>query len=148
MARILVVDDEPLVRELLSTVLADAGHDTSSCANGEEGLTRLRAERYAIAIVDRNMPRMSGLEMLAEMRRDESLKGVKVIVCTGAGMLADAEDAIQAGADDYVVKPLEIARLLEKVDKLAAKAAAEPPPPPKPGAGLMGTLGSLFRPKP
>lgn len=146
MARILVVDDDPLVRELLQTVLGDAGHEVSAVTNGEDALARLRESSYAVVVLDRSMPRLSGLEVVGAMRKDPALKGVKVLMCTGAGMLADAEDALKAGADDYTVKPLELPRLLEKVARLAAKAATEPPPP-KPAGGIMGALGGLFKPK-
>lgn len=146
MARILVVDDDPLVRELLQTVLGDAGHEVAAVTNGEDALKRLRESAYAVVVLDRSMPRLSGLEVVAAMRKDPALKSVKVLMCTGAGMLADAEDALKAGADDYTVKPLELPRLLEKVARLAAKAATQPPPP-KPAGGIMGTLGGLFKPK-
>lgn len=148
MARLLVVDDDPMVRELLVTVLTDGGHDVKVAGNGDDALRALQAERFAVVVMDRNMPRMSGLELLVLMRKDPALKSVKVVMCTGAGMLADAEDALKAGADDYVVKPLDIARLLEKVARLAAKAATEPPPPPKPAPGIMGAISGLFKPKP
>ena len=145
MLRILVVDDDPLVRELLQTVFADGGHEVATATNGEDALKLMRAGPYSVVVMDRSMPRLSGLEVLVQMRRDPALKGVPVLMCTGAGMLADAEDALKAGADDYAVKPLDIPRLLEKVAKLAAKAPAQPPSTKAPG--LMDKLGGLFRPK-
>lgn len=141
MARVLIVDDDPLVRELLITVVADGGHAVTAVSNGADALQRLGAEPYELVILDRNMPRLSGLEVLIEVRKDPALKGVRVIMCTGAGMVADADDALSAGADDYVVKPLDIPRLLEKVARHAAAAAARPAP----SGGVMDVLGRLFR---
>ncbi len=144
MAHILVVDDDPLVRELLMTVLGDAGHTTSAAGNGQDALARLREEAFALVILDRSMPRLSGLEVLVAIRKDPALKGLKVVMCTGAGMVADADDALRAGADDYVVKPLDIARLLEKVARHAANATPTAPKPAK--GGIMDSLKGLFRP--
>lgn len=143
MARILVVDDDINVRELLVTVLTDGGHAVAAVGNGEDALARLAAEPFELVVMDRSMPRLSGMETLVALRKDPALKGVKVIMCTGAGMLADAEAALAAGADDYVVKPLDIARLLEKVARHAAQAVARTQPA---SGGLMGSLGRLFRP--
>lgn len=143
MARILVVDDDSDVRELLVTVLTDGGHAATAVGNGEDALARLAAEPFELVVMDRSMPRLSGMETLVALRKDPALKGVKVIMCTGAGMLADAEAALAAGADDYVVKPLDIPRLLEKVARHAAQAVARPQPA---SGGLMGSLGRLFRP--
>ncbi len=142
MARILVVDDEPLIRELLATVLAGGGHTVKTVGSGAEALERLSQEPYEVVVMDRTMPRLSGLEALVAIRKEPALKGVKVIMCTGAGMVADADAALSAGADDYVVKPLDTARLLEKVARHAAAAA---PRAEFPAAGFMGSLKRLFR---
>jgi CheY-like chemotaxis protein len=146
MARILVVDDDPLVRELLQTVFTEGGFEVGTASNGEDALKLMRQGGWSVVVMDRSMPRLSGIEVLVQMRRDPGLKALPVLMCTGAGMLADAEDALKAGADDYVVKPLDLPRLQEKVVKLAAKAPAQPAPA-KP-EGLLDKLGGLFRPKP
>jgi CheY-like chemotaxis protein len=145
MARILVVDDDPLVRELLQTVFTEGGFEVGTASNGEDALKLMRQGGWSVVVMDRSMPRLSGIEVLVQMRRDPGLKALPVLMCTGAGMLADAEDALKAGADDYVVKPLDLPRLQEKVVKLAAKAPAAPAAPK--AAGLMDRLGGLFRPK-
>ncbi|MDX6771024.1 MAG: response regulator [Elusimicrobiota bacterium] len=144
MARILVVDDDLLVRELLTTVLGDAGHSVAQAETGEAALAALRKERFDLLFLDRGLPGLSGLEVLVMIRKEPAWKRMKVLMCTGAGMLADAQDAMAAGADDYVVKPLEVARLLEKTARHLA--ALPPAPPEEPGGGLMGPLKKLFRP--
>ena len=144
MARVLVVDDDPLVRELLVAVVSDGGHAVTAVPNGTDALDKLAVEAFEVVVMDRSMPRLSGLEVLVAIRKDPALKGLKVIMCTGAGMVADVDDALSAGADDYVVKPLDIPRLLEKVAKHAATAVPRVLPA---SGGVMGVLSRLFRPQ-
>lgn len=144
MARVLVVDDDPHVRELLTAVISEGGHAVKAVPNGTDALEKLAVEAFEVVVMDRSMPRLSGIEVLVAIRKDPALKGVKVIMCTGAGMVADVDDALSAGADDYVVKPLDIPRLLEKVAKHAA--AAVPRVVPASG-GVLGAFNRLFRPQ-
>lgn len=124
MARILVVDDEENIRELVALVLTGKGHTVDTAPGGREALALLRKNPYALAVVDRTMPLMTGIELIREMRADAALKGVKVIMCTAAGMVSDVDEALTAGACDYVVKPLDLALLTEKVARHAAGAVA------------------------
>lgn len=137
MARILVVDDEEAVRELVLMVLQGAGHQVDSAPGGREALELLRKNDYAVAVVDRTMPLMSGIELIRAMRADSALKGVQVLMCTGAGMISDVEEALAAGAADYTVKPLDMQALTAKVAKLAAAAPAS-------DSGLLGRVRRLL----
>jgi len=105
MARILVVDDETEIRDLIKDVLVVGGHSIETAANGAAALALLRGKRYDVVILDRNMPGISGIEVLAQLRRLPSCKGVKVMMCTASGTMGDVDDALSAGADDYLVKP-------------------------------------------
>lgn len=135
MARILVADDEESVRELVKMILEREGHSVETAAGGRDALDKLRAGRYALVVLDRAMPLMSGLEVLREMKADPALKDVKAIMCTAAGMMSDVDEALSAGAADYVVKPLDMKTLAEKVARHAAGAPA----------GEEGLLGRLRR---
>ena len=137
MARVLVVDDEESVRELVRMVLEGAGHRVDAAPGGREALEMMRREAYAVAVVDRSMPLMSGIELIRAMRAEPALKGVQVLMCTAAGMISDVEEALAAGAADYTVKPLDMQALTEKVAKLAAAA-------PAPDSGLLGRVRRLL----
>lgn len=147
MARILIVDDDMIIRELLLTVLGDGGHAAEAVEDGRAAMARLRQERFDLVFLDRTMPGLSGMEALVMIRKDPALKGLKVVMCTGSGMVADADDALTAGADDYVVKPLEIARLLDKVARHTAKPAT-PAAAPAPTAPIVRPAGAAPVPAP
>lgn len=124
MGHILVVDDESSIRELIKDVLSMEGHSVEMATNGAEGLALLGKKRYDLVIMDRNMPKMTGLEALRKIRATPSLKGQKVIMCTSAGMVAEVDEAFQAGADDYVIKPIDLTKLVQKAARLAPPAPA------------------------
>ncbi len=137
MARILVVDDEESVRELVALVLSGKGHAVDAASDGRQALALLRKNAYALAIVDRSMPLMTGIELIREMQADPALKGVKVIMCTAAGMVSDVDEALSAGACDYIVKPLDMAALALKVSRHAVGASAS-------GPGLLARVRRLL----
>jgi len=126
MAQILLIDDDPAVRDYLKDILAAEGHAVDLASDGRQGLGILENKRYDLVIVDRHMPKMSGLELVVAARRNPALKDVKIMMCTSAGTLTEIDEAFQAGATDYLVKPIETARLLQKVARHLA------PPPPRP----------------
>jgi CheY-like chemotaxis protein len=123
MARILIVDDEEAIRDLIKEVLAPDGHEMYLAADGMEAMEVLRKKTVDLAIVDRNMPKMSGVEVVYLIRRNPKLNGVKVLMCTASSMTKEIDEAFALGADDYLLKPLNFAHLVAKV----AKALASPP---------------------
>ena len=126
MARILIVDDEESIRDLIKEVLLAQGHEFALAASGAEAFEHLRKKSFDLAIVDRNMPGMSGIEVVQLIRQNPKLGGVKVLMCTGASVTKEIDEAFAAGADDYILKPLNFATLLGKV----AKALSSPPRKP------------------
>jgi len=123
MARILIVDDEESIRDLIKEVLSTGGHEFHLAENGAQAFELLRKKTVDLAIVDRNMPGMTGIEVVKLIRQNPKLAGIKVLMCTGASVTKEIDEAFAAGADDYVLKPLNFAQLLGKV----AKALASPP---------------------
>ncbi len=123
MASILIVDDEESIRDLIKEILSPGGHKLHLAADGKQAFEILRKMRVDLAIVDRNMPGMTGIEVVSLIRLDPKTSTVKVLMCTGSSVTKEIDEAFAAGADDYVLKPLNFAQLTAKV----AKALAAPP---------------------
>ena len=111
-AKILVVDDAEQVRRVLRTTLAAAGYTVFEAANGEDGLNALRAAPPDIVLLDVNMPGMDGLETCREIRRTSD---VPIVMLTVRNAERDKVMALDAGADDYVVKPFGMQELLARI---------------------------------
>ena len=104
MARILIVDDEPGIREFLSEALADDDHDIATAADGEAAWDRLGREAFELVLTDLRMPGMSGIDLLKKIR--EAQPEIEVIVITAHGNIENAVEAMRLGAFDYLQKPI------------------------------------------
>lgn len=122
MARILIVDDEEAIRDLIKEVLLAQGHDFVLAEGGPQALEALRKHSVDLAIIDRNMPGLTGIEVVQAIRLNPKTAKLKVLMCTGASVTKEIDEAFAAGADDYLLKPLNFQALLGKV----AKALAAP----------------------
>ena len=111
-ARILVVDDEPQIRRVLRTVLVAGGYTVQEVRTGEEALEKLREQPPDLAIVDINLPGMSGFEVCREVRESCDLP---IIMLSVRNSEKDKVRALDAGADDYVVKPFGTQELLARI---------------------------------
>ncbi len=111
-ARILVVDDEPQIRRVLRTALVAGGYMVQDARSGEEALDKLREERPDLAIIDINLPGMSGFEVCREIRETSD---VPIIILSVRNSEKDKVKALDAGADDYVVKPFGTQELLARI---------------------------------
>jgi two-component system response regulator FlrC len=101
---ILVVDDEPAMRLLLSSVLVEEGHDVTAAASGEEALRLIAKRHFHLVLTDLKMPGISGLELLEQVKRDDP--GTAVIILTAFGTVEGAVEAMRMGAVHYLLKPL------------------------------------------
>jgi two-component system KDP operon response regulator KdpE len=111
-ATILIVDDEPQIRRVLRATLSAEGYTIVEARDGQEALEKLRGERPDLVLLDVNMPIMDGLEACREIR---ATSRVPVIMLTVRGAEKDKVRALDAGADDYVVKPFGIQELLARI---------------------------------
>lgn len=110
-ARILIIDDEALIRQSIATYLEDSGFEVLQADDGPTGLQMARDQNPDVILLDLRMPQMDGLEVLAEVSR--YLSEVPVIVVTGAGVLKDAMEAVRLGAFDFISKPIIDMAILE-----------------------------------
>ncbi len=105
-ARILIIDDDPIMRELASMRLSEAGYDFVVAENGEEGLARFQEGGFDLVISDVDMPCMDGFEVTRAIRRDPTRSETPVIVITGSERRDAVEEAFAAGATSYLSKPI------------------------------------------
>ena len=109
---ILIVDDEPQIRRVMRTTLTSQGYSVIEAKSGEEALEKLRAERADLILLDVNMPGMSGLDTCRAIRRTSD---VPIIMLTVRNTEKDKVQALDAGADDYVVKPFGAEELMARI---------------------------------
>lgn len=117
MAHILVVDDEESIRALIREVLSTQNHTFDEAGTGAEALEKVRSGKYDLVVMDRNMPTMSGIQALSILRANPQYKDLKVLMCTSASVTKEVDEAFQAGANDYILKPLNLQMLIKKVQR-------------------------------
>ena len=114
--RALVVDDSRFIRNYLHSLFAEHGVESVEAADGEQGLNCLRhLGPFSVALVDWNMPIMSGFEMLEAARADPAFDSTKIVMVTTEAENDHIEAALDAGADEYLVKPFDEAGLFDKL---------------------------------
>lgn len=127
MARIIIADDDEIIGELAREALMDGGHGVGVVTNGADALRAVRARRPDLLILDCNMPELSGVLVLRELRNSPALSDLPVMMLTGRRSTQDKDLAMFAGADAYVKKPIDPDELVFRVEELLAtrhKAAA------------------------
>ncbi len=117
-ARILVVDDEAIVRRSCSAVLAEEGHDVSSASTGSEALEKIASERFDVAVLDLKLRGSGGLKVLRAIRK--ASPQTEVVVMTGYPTIDSAKESIRLGAFDYMTKPLAPQTLRTVVSQMLA----------------------------
>ena len=125
MPTVLVVDDEPLMRDLMELTLADRPDLRVRCTStGAAALEVARSERVALVLLDGGLPDMDGFALCARLRRDPTLHRLLIVMVTGRAGSAEQQQARQLGADAYLVKPFSPSGLLELVGSLLPVAPA------------------------
>jgi two-component system chemotaxis response regulator CheY len=126
MAKALIVDDSKTIRVILGRILRDLGYETCEAANGLEGLKVMESEKTKVDLVlaDWNMPEMNGLEMLKRLRQNPDLTSLKVVMVTTETELDHVTSALEAGADEYVMKPFTKEILREKLELVGIRPVA------------------------
>jgi two-component system chemotaxis response regulator CheY len=120
--KILVVDDFSTMRRIVKNVLKQLGFENlDEAEDGAQALTKLRSGVYGFVVSDWNMPNMDGLELLKEVRKDPALKDLPILMVTAEAEKDKVVTAIQAGVNNYVVKPFTAEVFKEKMDRIFEK---------------------------
>jgi adenylate cyclase len=114
-AWILVVDDDPINRQMLTRLLEQDGYRVDTAADGEKGLEMLRTDPFDIVLLDLVMPGMDGYQVLTKMKSDDALKHIPVLMITAVDDVASAARCIEAGAEDYLPKPFDAVVLRARI---------------------------------
>ena len=122
MAKVLLVEDNEMNRDMLSRRLIRRGFEVVFAVNGKEGVDIARSEKPDIILMDMSLPVMDGWEATRCVKSDDATSSVPVIGLTAHAMSGDREKAIEAGCDDYDTKPVEINRLIGKMERLLGVA--------------------------
>jgi len=113
--KILIADDDPDIRDILKLTLSEENYEIIEASNGEEALEIIRSQPLELALLDYKMPKMDGRQVCNLVKKDLLLQHLPIIMVTGKGEVSDRVGGIDAGADDYVVKPFEPKELLARI---------------------------------
>ncbi len=117
--RFLIVDDMATMRRIIRSLLEQLGYkNIDEAEDGKEALAKLKSGKYDFVITDWNMPNMTGLELVQEIRKDPDLKHLPVLMVTAEAKKENVLMAIKAGVNNYVVKPFTAETLKEKIEKV------------------------------
>jgi DNA-binding response OmpR family regulator len=121
MARILIAEDEPDIRELVAFTLRFAGYEVTATPNGEDALHQASQIIPDLIIMDVRMPKMTGYEACRAMKADVALKDIPVVFLSAKGQDAEIQTGLDLGAEDYLLKPFAPDQLVERVKSILAK---------------------------
>jgi len=121
MPKILLVEDNEMNRDMLSRRLLRNNFEVVMAVNGQEGVDKARSENPDLILMDMSLPVMDGWEATRTIKADATTKSIPVIALTAHAMESDREQAMQAGCDDFDTKPIELPRLLGKINALLTK---------------------------
>jgi CheY-like chemotaxis protein len=122
MARILLVEDNEMNRDMLSRRLARGGYEVTIAADGSRGVELATSDRPDLILMDMSLPVIDGWEATRRIKATPELRKIPIIALTAHAMATDREKALEAGCDDYDTKPIELQRLLGKIETLLAAA--------------------------
>ncbi len=122
-ARIVVVEDDPMSQRLMADLLAATGYDVTVFGDAESGLAAMRDAPPELVLMDIRLPGMDGFAALIALRADAATHDVPVIAVTASVMLGEREKIMQAGFTGYHPKPIQIAQLLQEIERTLAYAA-------------------------
>ena len=127
MARVLVVEDEADLREILEYNLTRAGHQVQAVVNGQDGLRKARETRPDLILLDLMLPDLSGTEICKTLKKDPATQAIRIIMVTAKSEEIDRVVGLELGADDYVSKPFSVRELLLRVQAVLRRGGESDP---------------------
>jgi CheY-like chemotaxis protein len=124
MARILLVEDNEMNRDMLSRRLERKGHTVCCAVDGQDGIAKAQSEKPDLILMDMSLPVLDGWEATRRLKADGTTKAIPVIALTAHAMSSDEQKAREVGCDDFDIKPIELPRLLGKIEALLRPDAA------------------------
>ena len=121
MPKILLVEDNEMNRDMLSRRLVKRGYDVAIALDGEQGVAMAKSELPALILMDMSLPGLDGWDATRQLKAMPETRGIPVIALTAHAMSGDREKATAAGCDDFDTKPVELGRLIEKIEALLAR---------------------------
>jgi len=123
LARILIVDDDESIRKVLATILEDKGYATDTAKNGKEAIKKSSEKLYNLALIDIRLPDMEGIELLTKIK--DTIPKMRKIIITGYPSLQNAVEALNKGADAYIMKPFDMDKVLKTIKEQLKKQEQE-----------------------
>ena len=127
MSKILLVEDNEMNRDMLSRRLVRNGYEVLIAIDGGEGLAKARAESPDLILMDMSLPGLDGWEATRQLKAEPGTRGIPVIALTAHAMAGDRQKALSAGCDDFDTKPVELPRLLTKIQALLQRPQGPTP---------------------
>ncbi|MGH7588116.1 MAG: response regulator [Gemmatimonadota bacterium] len=127
MTRILLVEDNEMNRDMLSRRLARKGYEVALAVDGRQGVEMAQTMDYDLVLMDMSLPEVDGWDATRQLKSDPATEALPIIALTAHAMSGDREKALEAGCDDYDTKPIEMERLLGKMEALLARPGGATP---------------------
>ena len=140
MARILVIEDEADLQQVLAYNLRQQGHEVLQALNGTDGLRIARSQAPELLLLDLMLPDLAGTEVCKALKADEATRGIPILMLTAKGEEIDRVLGFELGAEDYVVKPFSVRELLLRIQAILRRAASAGRPPAPEAAIRFGRL--------
>jgi CheY-like chemotaxis protein len=123
MTKILLVEDNEMNRDMLSRRLTRRGYEVVMATDGQQGVDMAQTETPDLILMDMSLPVLDGWEATRRLKAESGTREIPVIALTAHAMVGDKEKAVEAGCDDFDTKPIELPRLLEKIETLLGERA-------------------------
>jgi two-component system cell cycle response regulator DivK len=120
-AKILLVEDNEMNRDMLSRRLQRRGYNVEMAVDGRQGVEMAKTGQYDLVLMDMSLPELDGWGATRELRAEPATRELPIIALTAHAMAGDQEKALEAGCDDYDIKPIELSRLLSKIEALLGR---------------------------